>query len=28
VESVVRPQYEAQFREQNQALIRQVKPVK
>ena len=28
VESVVRPQYEAQFRRDNQALIRQVKPVR
>jgi hypothetical protein len=28
VESVVRPQYEAQFRQQNQSLISQVKPVR
>ena len=28
VESVVRPQYEAQFRQRNQALISQVKPVR
>lgn len=28
VEAVVRPQYEAQFRERNQALLRQVKPVR
>jgi hypothetical protein len=28
VESVVRPPYEAQFRQRNQALIRQVKPVR
>jgi hypothetical protein len=28
VEAVVRPQYEAQFRERNQALISQVKPVR
>ena len=28
VEEVVRPQYEAQFREQNQKLIGQVKPVR
>jgi len=27
VENVVRPQYEARFREQNQNLIGQVKPV-
>jgi hypothetical protein len=28
IESVVRPQYEAQFRQRNQALINQVKPVR
>jgi hypothetical protein len=28
VEAVVRPQYEAQFRRSNQALIRQVKPIR
>ncbi len=28
VESVVRPQYEAQFRERNQGLISQIKPVR
>ena len=28
VEAVVRPQYEAQFRQRNQALISQVKPVR
>jgi hypothetical protein len=28
VEAVVRPQYEAQFRQSNQTLISQVKPVR